>query len=224
VESGWSVKAMHREMLRSAAYRRTSAPSSNAVALDPDNRLLWRASLRRLDAEAIRDAILAVSGQLAMRMGGPYIPTKREESGEVLVGEAAGVGRRSLYLQQRRTQTLSVLNVFDAPSIVFNCVERPRSTMPLQSLSLLNSEFVVAASGDFAARIAREAGDMPLERVERAYELAFGRRPDPEEQATALTFVGRQRDVYAGSDAAEAGAWRDFCQMLLASSPFLYVE
>jgi hypothetical protein len=89
---------------------------------------------------------------------------------------------------------------------------------------LLNSEFVVAASGDFAARIAREAGDMPLERVERAYELAFGRRPDPEEQATALTFVGRQRDVYAGSDAAEAGAWRDFCQMLLASSPFLYVE
>ncbi|HTM52759.1 MAG TPA: PSD1 and planctomycete cytochrome C domain-containing protein [Pirellulales bacterium] len=234
VESGWSVKAMHREMLRSAAYRRTSASNSSAAVADPDNRLLWRASLRRLDAESIRDAILAVSGQLAMRMGGPYLPTKREESGEVVVGDASAVGRRSLYLQQRRTQTLSVLNVFDAPSIVFNCVERPRSTMPLQSLSLLNSDFVVAASGAFAERIAGEVGDAPETRVQRAYETAFGRPPDHEEQATAIKFVARQREVYAdshagsdsnaGSDSAEAGAWRDFCQMLLASSPFLYVE
>src|SRR5262249_7661846 len=143
VRSGWHVKQLHRLMLNSAAYRQTSALNETAHKLDPDNRLLWRWTVRRLDAEAIRDAMLATADRLDASMGGPYVARSRDGAGEVVVvGGAAGANRRSLYLQQRRTQTLSLLGVFDSPSLVVNCVQRPVSTIPLQSLSLLNSPFL----------------------------------------------------------------------------------
>ena len=167
---------MHRLVLGSAAYRQSSGPNPAAFKVDPDNRLLWRFSLKRLDAESIRDAMLAASGQLDGRFGGPYVPTTRDGSGEVRVKpDEPGRLRRSLYLQQRRSQTLSMLGVFDSPSIVFNCIQRPVSTMPLQSLSLLNSEFAVDAAAAFASRIEREAGSEPAARVEQAWLVAFAR-------------------------------------------------
>jgi hypothetical protein len=155
VRSGWSVKSMHRLLLRSSVYRQSSDFQEVAFNTDPDDRLLWRYPLRRLDAESLRDSMLAVSGELDRQFGGPYVPTKRNGDGEVIVDESsAGAMRRSLYVQQRRTQVHSLLGVFDTPSIVFNCTERTASTIPLQSLCLLNSEFTLCRARKFAERLA----------------------------------------------------------------------
>jgi Protein of unknown function (DUF1553) len=225
IRSGWSMKAMHRLLLRSAAYRQTSSLQPRAFEIDPDNRLAWRHSIERLDAESMRDAMLAISGQLDRQFGGPYVATSRNDLGEVIVNQAGSdANRRSLYLQQRRTQPLSLLNMFDSPTIVFNCVQRSASTMPLQSLSLLNSEFVVNQARHFAERIEREAGAPPEARVTRAFLLALARGPSDAELGSALDFVKTQRGYYASKADAELSAWSDFCQMILASNPFLYVE
>src|SRR5205823_2044113 len=115
-----------------------SAPRAEGLQLDPDNRLLWRFPLRRLDAEALRDAMLAVAGELDARPGGPYVPTRRTVEGTVEVDEqVGGARRRSVYLQQRRTQVATLLELFDAPTMVANCSVRVTSTVPLQSLALL---------------------------------------------------------------------------------------
>jgi hypothetical protein len=153
------------------------------------------------------------------------VPTTRNEQGEVLVKpDTPGAQRRSIYLQQRRTQMVSLLDVFDSPTIVFNCVQRPVSTMPLQSLGLLNSQFVVTQAGHFAQRLAREAGGDPLARLDRAFTLALARGPSPAELSLSLEFINNQRDQYSSAPDADEKAWTDFCQMLLASNSFLYVE
>lgn len=225
VGGGWSAKAVHRLLLNSAVYRQSSALVPEAFQIDPDNRLLWRVPLVRLDAEALRDAMLATSGGLDRRFGGTYVPTTRNESGEVVVGDGTpGANRRSLYLQQRRTQTLSLLGVFDSPSIVFNCVERPVSTIPLQSLSLLNSQFVIEQARQFSARLIEEAGDEPQARIERGFLLAVARGPTEAEKEASLAFISVQQAHYAGQPDREWKTWADFCQMLFASSAFLYVE
>jgi hypothetical protein len=171
----------------------------------------------------LRDSMLAISGRLDRASGGPYVATTRDEHGEVAVkSDTPGENRRSVYLQQRRTQTLSFLGVFDSPSIVFNCVERPISTMPLQSLSLLNSDFVVAQAGHFAQRLAREVGDDPRACVDLAYRLAYARGPSQSEVDAALAFVAAQRSL-CPSDGDER-SWADFCHMLLASNALMYVD
>ena len=125
--SGWSAKALHRMIVTSTVYRQSSASRPEAARIDPDNRLLARFPLRRLDAESIRDAMLWVSGELDEHSGGPFVPTHRTDSGEVAVEDSApGSTRRSVYLQQRRTQLASLLDVFDAPSIVTTCTRRHR--------------------------------------------------------------------------------------------------
>src|SRR5207249_11283658 len=131
------MKALPRLILKSAVYRQSSALREDAFQADPDNRWLWRFPLRRLDAEALRDALLAVSGELDASVGGPYVPTRRTDEGSVEVEEShAGAHKRSVYLQQRRTQVLTLLELFDAPAIVSNCTFRDTSTVPLQSLAL----------------------------------------------------------------------------------------
>ena len=186
--------------------------------------------MRRLDAEAIRDAQLAVSGELDLTAEGPYVPTTRNGAAEVVVPEdRPGAFRRSIYLQQRRSQGLSLLNVFDAPMMVVNCSRRPVTTMPLQSLSLLNSDFAVNRGKSFSQRIQREAGTDNAARIRLAFVLATARECGDEELAEALEFIGTQQQNYAaqpGSDSsiAEQRAWSDFCQLLLAGNAFLYLE
>ncbi len=119
---------------------------------------------------------------------------------------------------------MSLLNVFDSPSIVFNCVQRPTSTMPLQSLSLLNSEFVVTRADAFATRLEREAAPQAADRVAQAYLIALARQPNAEEVQSALAFIEGQRSQYDGRPDSVHRAWSDFCQMLLASNAFLYVD
>lgn len=224
VHGGWSMKTLHRLILQSATYRQSSTWSPASAEKDPDNRLLWRRSLQRLDAESVRDAMLAVSGDLDETRGGPYVPTRREESGEVTVDpQAPGALRRSVYLQQRRTQVTSLLDVFDAPTIVTNCTRRNPSTIPLQSLSLLNSSFAVQRARSLAARLAREEADL-AKRLDRAFMLAVARAPTTDEARVALAFLERQPLQYPDQADAHDRAWADFCQMLLASNAFLYLE
>jgi hypothetical protein len=251
VRSGWSAKVLHRLIVSSTVYRQSSAPRPRPEAVrvdfdsDPDNRLLARYPLRRLEAEAIRDAMLAVSGELNDRQGGPYVPTERNDSGEVVVAASTpGATRRSVYIQQRRTELASLLEVFDAPSIVTTCTRRLPSTIPLQSLSLLNSDFVVTRAGKFAQRLERpcvsagtcsctasKASDAPKEtdtdtRITRAFLLVAGRAPSQVERAASRRFLESQPARYPGLAASDARrrAWADFGQMLLASDAFLYVE
>jgi len=225
VRSGWSVKAIHRLILMSAAYRQASAMNDRAYELDPENHLLWRYSLRRLEAEAIRDAMLFISGELELKLGGPYTPTRRDKDGQVSVEETApDARRRSLYLQQRRTQVVSVMEVFDAPDMIPNCPRRGSSTVSLQSLALLNSDFVRARSNTFADRLTQSIPHDAKTRLTLAFELAYGRKPRSSEQAAAEEFLRSQHAYYSGKPDAEKRVWADLCQMLLAGNNFLYVE
>jgi hypothetical protein len=224
-QGGWSAKRLHRLVLLSSTYRQSSRIPEQADTLDPDDRLLSRYPLRRLDAEAVRDAMLAVAGELDRRLGGPFVPTNRTGEGEVVVAEdAPGARRRSVYLQQRRTEVLSFLEVFDAPSIVVNCTRRIPTTIPLQSLSLLNSGFATARARGLARRAEREAGPDRDGRVERTFILALGREPNDAERAAACRFLETQPRKYDGQAEAAERAWFDLSQMLLASDAFLYVE
>ncbi len=229
VRGGWKFKALHRLIVTSTVYRQAGMPrdESRSAKADPDGRLLSRFPLLRLDAEAVRDAMLAVSGELDPQAGGPFIPSKRNGDGEVVVNESTpGAHRRSLYLQQRRTQVVSMLEVFDAPSIVASCPKRPNSTIPLQSLSLLNSEFVAERARALAGRVRGEVGAAAEARVARAFLLTAGRLPEEAERTAALRFVADQPANYAklSPGDAEHRAWADLCQMLLASNAFLYVD
>ena len=194
------------------------------LLLDPEARRLSRFPIRRLDAEAIRDSLLAASGDLDDQLAGPYIATSRTGAGETVVPEAnPGGRRRSLYLQQKRTQIQSLLQVFDAPSIVFNSTRRPRSTMPLQSLSLLNSEFVIARARSLANRVQREAtGDS--ERIERLFLLTTGRSPTDGELAASTRFLQVQTTEYKADADAASRTWTDLSQTLLIGNASLYLD
>ncbi len=225
VASGWSQKALHRAILRSATFRRSSASRADGIARDPDDRFLWRHAVRRLDAEALRDAMLSASGVLGPKAGGPYVPTPRNAEGEVSVEETHPEAlSRTVFLQRRRTQVPTFLANFDAPSVVFNCTRRAVTTMPLQSLSLLNSEFASKRGADFARRLSRECGPDDGARIRRGFLLACGREPDAVELGLASRFVAAQRAAYAAHPDAEERAWSDVCQSLFGLNAFLYLE
>ena len=216
---------MHRLIMTSAVYRQSSSSRDRLDAIDPDNRLLAHFPIRRLDAETVRDSVLHISGELELRAGGAFVPSQRTAEGVVeIIEKTEGALRRSIYLQQRRTQVVTFLQLFDAPAIVNICGKRSPSTVPLQSLVLLNSEFVRARAKSFARRLAREAGDDAGNRLALAFELVGGRSPLPDERTACEKFLGAQRTTYAKEKDADDRAWTDLCQMLLASNAFLYVE
>ncbi len=225
IRSGWSIKTLHRLILTSAVFRQSSARREDAFRVDPDNRLLWRYPLRRLDAESLRDAMLAVSGELDDKAGGPFVPATRKPDGRIVVEEkTAGARRRSVYLQQRRSQVVTLLALFDAPSMTTNCSARTISTVPLQSLALLNDDFVQARAAGLARRLGREAGTSEEKRLALAFQLVFNRPPTGEEQSAARRFLAEQRKLLTQEKRDAERVWTDFCQMLLASNAFLYVE
>ncbi|WP_397570988.1 PSD1 and planctomycete cytochrome C domain-containing protein [Schlesneria sp. T3-172] len=225
IRSGWSAKSFHRLILHSAAYRQSSVPHERGENIDPSNQLLWRFPLNRMDAESIRDSMLAIAGELDLRHGGPYVPTAHDAEGDVVVKEATdGALRRSIYLQQRRTQVPGILEVFDSPSIVANCTLRIPTTIPLQSLKLLNSEFVRSRSAAFAKRVLSDVEGPLTRRIDYAFELAVGRPATSDESAFAIDFLERQPAEYPGQADAEERAWVDFTNLLLSINAFLYIE
>ena len=225
VHNGWSIKMLNHQIVHTAVYRQSSAPRRAALAVDSQNRWLWRFSPRRLEAESVRDAMLSASGELDRRMFGRYVPTTRRPDGNVVVEESQrGARRRGIYLQQRRTQINSLLALFDAPSMVSTCGDRNRSTVPLQSLALLNSTFVRQRALAMAGRILGDDRSGESGQITRAFRLALGRPPVSAEHAAAVEFLGKQRVVYAAAADRDRRIWTDFCQMLFASNAFLYVE
>ena len=226
IDNGWGVKDLHRLILTSRAWRQASTLDETAFTIDPDNRLLWRQRLRRLEAEPMRDAVLAVSGMLNPKMYGEPVAVKRLPSGEVTPSEpGAAAQRRSIYLRVRRSEPVSVLQAFDQPVMETNCLKRNQSTVSTQSLTLLNSDFMSQAAESFAARVLRESPETPLE---RAVELAFSRRMSALEESVLREFFGEQTERHANNEQSEDGArllaMADLCHLLLGANEFVYVD
>ncbi len=224
VAGGWNVKAIDRMIVLSSVYRQSAAADAARSRIDPDNKLYWRMHRRRLEAELIRDNVLAVSGGLNPRLGGKpvRVPIEREiydlifTEGEPdnlwpVTPDPAEHRRRSLYLLNKRTVRLPFLTNFDQPDAMTSCPERSASTHALQALSLMNSDFIASESRKFAERIEREAGQETQARIRRAYLVALARDPRPEEAAMARTFFSR------------GGRLEEFCLALLNRHEFLYV-
>jgi hypothetical protein len=235
MRNGWRMKPLVKLVMTSTAYRQSSRPADAAAAekIDPNNQLLSRMRLRRLEAEAIRDSILSVSGRLDMTMGGPPVPLRSEPDGMVVVDdralpEAGAKHRRSVYLLSRRAYNLSFLSVFDQPLVALNCPARDASAVPLQSLTMLNDRFVDEQAVQFAARVAGVAGSTGERAIRAAFRLALARQPTAAEIKICSDLLDRQAAVYRSEKVppqeAERKALVQLCHTLLNTSEFLYAE
>lgn len=221
VRQNWSVKAMHRLLVTSSAYRMASDDTPENARLDPDNQYFWRMPRRRLEGEIIRDNILAVSGTLDRRIGGPgvypYIdPTLWQgSSGRKWPGHPdsdPSTWRRSLYVFSKRSIPLPMLEVFDKPDAVGSCSRRNSSITAPQALILMNNAFVLMQAKYLAQRLQREAGENGDAQVDRAFELALSRPPSGSERERAVAFIKGSPEGLV-----------DFCQALLNTNEFAYV-
>ncbi len=224
----WSLKAIHRSIVSSAAYGRSShAEPSNRehwnqlIAADPQNRWLGRMRPQRLDGEALRDAMLAISGSLSHKAGGPGImpPLPKEVVSTLLKNQwqantnPAESMRRSVYLFMRRNLRYPLFEAFDKPDSNLSCSRRNQTTIAPQALHLLNSELVADFADRLAQRLARDyASDN--QRIEALYRLCLSRSPTPEEQSAALSFISQQTDT----------AWSDLCLAIMNTNEFIYVD
>lgn len=228
VRNGWSIKELHRQMMTSRTYRQASGLLPEAAVVDPQNRLLSRMSLRRLDAEALRDSLLFLAGQLDERMYGPADPVGVREDGLIMAEPSDNGWRRSIYLRFRRTELPSLLDTFDYPEMGPNCAERSVSTVSLQALMLSNNRRVYDLSAKFASRIAMEAGRDPVARVSMIYQTALGREPGKDEVQRAAAALKTVKDqwIAAGDkpDVAADKAINTLCHTVLNSAAFLYVD
>lgn len=224
MDRGWSIKQMHRLLMTSQAYQMTSqfddaSGISNNLAKDPEDRLCWHFRMQRLDAEALRDSILAVSGALNMEMFGkpvfpklpPEILAQTKEGIWLDREDGPGVWRRSIYIYRKRGLPFPLLDVFDLPNQNISCGARNVTTVPTQALTLMNDEFIVRQAQLFANRLEEAAPADPRKQVELAYRLALSRVPEAEERKLALEFLARHKLA-------------DFAHVLLNLNEFLYVR
>jgi hypothetical protein len=256
-EHGWSIKHVHRLMVLSQAYRQSSNPKSeirNPKSTDPDNKLLWRMNRQRMQAEGLRDCVLAAAGTLNPALGGPFVRAPLEpEVYDLIFTEDEPVGlwpvtpdarqhvRRTLYLFNKRNVRLPLLEAFNQPDTLTSCPVRPVSTFAPQALLLLNGPFMQEQARAFAGRLLREGGKEPADWIEHAYRVALSRPPRVEERELALTFltgqadlirerllarlpVGLPHEVPPTFDPAVAAALADFCLAILNRNEFVYVR
>jgi hypothetical protein len=212
----WSLKAMHRLMLTSLAWRQSTAASEPARRLDPENRLWSRMNRLRLEGEAIRDGLLSISGRLNLEMGGPGVfppipaDVLKGSKGWTTSPNPRDHFRRSIYVFARRNLRFPFFEVFDAPDSNLSCPERGRSTTAPQSLTLLNAEEVMAAARATAARLESEASSVD-DRITQAYRLILGRRPAGRERELARAFLARS-------------PMSEFCRALFNLNAFVYLD
>jgi len=231
-----SIKRLIRQIVTSSVYRQASFGSHEHLArarkIDPTNRLLWRARLRRVEAEVVRDSILAVAGQLDRSMGGPPVPLEYRPDGTVLVAKQGlptpgAAFRRSVYLLNRRIYNPSFLSVFDKPIVTGGVCRRDVSAVALQSLTMMNDEFVVEQSRKLAARVAVDAGPLPDARIGLLFWLTLAREPSPQERDLCRKMLAKQIDLHrtaAPEKSPELAALADLCQTVLNMNEFLYPE
>ncbi len=235
VRQGWSMKAMHRLIMTSAAYRQTSVAGAAAVEADPENVLLSRMTLRRMDAEVLHDSILSVTGRLdATRFGRPVQITTRD-NGEI-VPNATDVGwRRAVYVLRKRRQPVTLLELFDAPKPAPNCTERRQSTVAPQALQMMNGDSTLQHARYLAGRLVDEVPGSTDGQLSAAYQRILSRQPSAREAELARSdFAELERHWLAHLDATRhpgprgAGAhWMalgSFTHALLNSAEFLYID
>ena len=255
LRQGWRLKPMLRLVMTSAVYQQSSVAAdirrltskseirnpepeteqnllTPATTIDPDNHLLWRQRLRRLDAEMIRDALLVVSGKLDPTTRGPPVPIESRPDGLVIIKDKdcptlTSKWRRSVYVLARRNYQLSILSTFDQPAMSMNCTRRMPSAVVAQSLTMLNDPFVLEQASFLAQRIANETADADDARhIERAFELMFARKPDAEELGWCADFLERQIQRHEAAklsrDDARQKALMNLCHTLVNGSEFLY--
>jgi hypothetical protein len=213
---GWRLKALHREILLSQTYQQSSRYREAAARADGGARLLWRLPPRRLDAEEIRDTLLAVSGKLDLRMGGPGFRLYRYLEDNVatfvpLDQHGPETYRRAVYHQNARSSLIDGLTDFDLPDNASASPNRIHTTSPLQALTMLNHSFTLVMADALAERMKREAPQNEGARARRAFALAFQRQPTAEEERAALALI-------AGH------GWRAFARALLNANELLYVD
>ncbi len=224
VAAGWPIKQLHREIVLSAAYRQSSRAEPRADMADPENRLLHRMPVRRLEGEAVRDAILAVSGSLDRTSLGPSVPPHISEyqdgRGKPPTGPLDGNGRRTVYIGVRRNFLPPILTAFDYPPTVTTVGRRGSSTVPAQALILMNNDFVRKQAAQWSERAAALAPD-PRARLEAMFLTAFGRPAEPGEIDDSLSFLEKQRAGY--TENGSALAWADLAHSLFNSKEFLFI-
>jgi mono/diheme cytochrome c family protein len=254
MDQGWSVKKMHRLLLLSNTYQMSSKLDPIAVKVDPYDALLWRMNRIRLEGEPLRDSILAVSGRLNPTQGGPSVYPK--VSDEVLStgsthkwgssSEADGL-RRTIYVFQRRSLVLPIVEAFDGADMTNTCPRRSATTIAPQALALFNGDFSRTESKFFADRVIKEAGDDRGKQIERAYQIALCRLPTAVQKQAALDFLTRQAQLHldtthqannaptvqqAGLTTPDAktqqeaahAALADFCHVLINTNEFIYLD
>ena len=204
---GWSVKRLHKLIMLSSAYRMSSrADNAQAIRVDPGNDLLWRQGLRRLEAEAIRDSVLAVSGRLNPEAGGRGFfpkPSREVIAGGSRPGDGWDVStaeqceRRSVFAFVKRSMLVPMLDAFDYNNTAMPSGARSVTTVAPQALMLLNDDFLQHQSSAFADRVRREAGADRGKQIDRAYALALGRGPTDEERRVASAYLDRQAARFA---------------------------
>ena len=246
VENGWSLKWLHRQLLLTEAYRQDSAQRDEHLELDPDNRWLSRMPMRRLRAESVRDSLLVLAGRLDTQPSGPPDGVQVRGDGLVTSQPSDRGYRRTIFVQQRRKEIPTVLEVFDLPQMSPNCIERPNSTVAPQALFLQNNGLVRELAASFAERVLAES-ETRAGRIDVAFRWAYGRPATPEELDQSLAAVeglaGRwivdlkdapQAEGEAGQQnlgddatlrqAAEKRAFENFCHVLMNSASFLFID
>jgi hypothetical protein len=220
MDGGWRMKPLHRLMLTSQAYQMASTDTSANYAIDPENRMLWRMPRVRLEAEIIRDQIMATAGTLDRTVGGPAIfpyidpdlfekSSKRDWNGRPDSDPATW--RRSLYVFSKRSIRYPMFETFDQPNLVNSIDRRNRTTIAPQALILMNNEMVLFQAGRFAERVRSEAGDDPARQVRLVVALALGRPADAIELQKGAAFVAETPD-----------GLEQFCHILFNLNEFLY--
>ncbi|QEH33551.1 Planctomycete cytochrome C [Aquisphaera giovannonii] len=230
MDGGWTLKRMHRLILLSSAYRMSSRASEAGLARDPGNLLFWRFPMRRLSGEEVRDSILAVSGSLNEKAGGPSVcpPIPQEVlAGQSVPGQGWAVSppdeaaRRSVYVHVKRSLQLPILATHDAPDTDSSCPVRYTTTVPSQALGLLNGEFANEQASRLAERLVRERPGSLREQVRRAIRLCTGADPPDEEVRGDVAWIrDLERDAHLDADSA----MRQFCLLALSTNAFLYLD
>lgn len=238
IRRDWSLKAIHRSIVLSSTYRQSNEYDPAKAAIDPENRLLWHRRPIRLEAEAVRDAMLAVSDCLNDDMYGPgvfpYVHPDAIATGSTGkwptdVVDGPETWRRSVYIFIRRSARFPMLEAFDMPDTTSSCGRRIPTTTPTQSLALLNSRFVNEQAGHLAARLVDEAPENANECIRTAFHLTLGRNPREPELARCATFLDEQTQRYREREPEsdpqpEHRALIDLCQTLLSLNEFVYVN
>jgi hypothetical protein len=230
IESGWSVKSLHRLIMLSSAYAMSGQEDERWLQKDPNNERLWRFDRRRLDAEEIRDALLAVSGALDRSPGGPhpFLPEWqwRYTQHKPFLADF-DTNRRSIYLVQQRIRKQPFLEVFDGADANMTTGQRPVSTTAIQALFLMNNPFAHEQALRFAERVQAAAAD-DRDRIKHAYELAFARQPSAEEVELGRDYVRACATslsaIETGAPAPQTAAWASYLRVLLSSNEFVFVD